>query len=123
LILAVRKGHASGPTIRNSPTDNPPVTSQQIDGAGRIGVRVGHPPDQMGPYPGGTEGAGPRISNDVGPAEDTLEVYRGGSENPLNAPPVWRYEGKDALSAPRVEAVEQFRKALAESEKQHQPKP
>src|SRR6266576_1275592 len=28
LVIAVRKGHAGGPTVSNSPTDNPPVIVQ-----------------------------------------------------------------------------------------------
>jgi len=31
---------------------------------------------------------------------------------------VWRYSGKDALASPEVQAVEVFRKVIAESEKQ-----
>jgi hypothetical protein len=51
-----------------------------------------------------------------------LTVYRSGtsdtSTSPLDAPAVWRYSGKDALEAPTVPAVEAFRSAIAESEKQ-----
>jgi hypothetical protein len=50
-------------------------------------------------------------------------VYRGGGEYPLDAPPVWRYIAKGSLDAPQVAAVEQFRKAIEESEKQRQQKP
>ena len=123
LIFALRKGHAGGPTIKNSPSDNPPVVSDRIDGAGRLGVGIGRPPDLARPGMGGPGSAGPHVGDEVGPAEDILEVYRGGSEYPLDAPPIWRYQGKDALNEPRVEAVEQFKKALPESEKQHQKKP
>ena len=35
-------------------------------------------------------------------------------------PPVWRYLSKDALRAPRVQAVEEFRKLIEEAEKQQQ---
>lgn len=47
----------------------------------------------------------------------------GGVDYPLDTPPLWRYTGKDALKAPRVDAVEQFRKAVNESEQQRQQKP
>src|SRR5215470_3872157 len=53
---------------------------------------------------------GPKIGAQVGSSEDALEVYRGGVDYPLDATPIWRYLAKDALSAPRVEALEQFRK-------------
>ena len=65
---------------------------------------------------------GPRISNEVGPSEDTFEVYRGGVPNPLDSPPVWRYIAKDCLRAPQVSAVEEFRKLIAEAEKPQVPK-
>jgi hypothetical protein len=49
-------------------------------------------------------------------------VYRGNKDepdwNPLDAPAVWRYSGKDALASPSVPAVDVFRKLIAESEKQ-----
>jgi hypothetical protein len=48
-------------------------------------------------------------------------LYRGSTNpdwSPLDAPPVWRYSGKDALDAPSVPAVEAFRKLVAESDKQ-----
>jgi hypothetical protein len=38
-------------------------------------------------------------------------------EEPLDAAPVWRYIAKDALNAPNVPAVEQFRKAVNEAMK------
>ena len=52
-----------------------------------------------------------------------FEVYRGGVDYPLDAAPVWRYIAKGALNEPQVAAVEQFRKAIDESEKQRQQKP
>ena len=63
------------------------------------------------------------MSNEVGPSEDTFEVYLGRIEYPLEAAPLWRYMAKDALTGPQVRAVEQFRSAIDESEKQHQQKP
>src|SRR6516164_8333373 len=41
LVIAVRKGHANGPTIRNSPTDDRPVIVQQTDNQIRVGVQRG----------------------------------------------------------------------------------
>jgi hypothetical protein len=48
-------------------------------------------------------------------------VYRGSmipNWSPLDAPPVWRYSGKDALASPSVPGVEVFRELIAESEKE-----
>jgi len=118
LVIAVRKGHANGPTIRNSPAEDRPVIGQQTDGEIRVGVQRGRPPDLVDPGRGGSESRRPHINNEVGPSEDTFEVYRGGVEYPLDAAPVWRYMAKEALNGPQVDAVEQFRKAIADSEEQ-----
>jgi hypothetical protein len=45
-------------------------------------------------------------------------VYRGKRDNALDGPPVWRYSEKDALRTPDVPAVDAFRKAIVEAEKQ-----
>jgi len=41
----------------------------------------------------------------------------------VDATPIWRYSAKNSLNGPQVAAVEQFRKAIEESEKQRQQKP
>jgi hypothetical protein len=46
-------------------------------------------------------------------AESEKELW-----SPLDAPPVWRYSGKDALASPSVPGVEVFRELIAESEKE-----
>jgi hypothetical protein len=123
LVIAVRKGHAGGPTISNYPTDNRPVIIQPSDGNIRLGGQQGRPPDRTNPDLGGSPDSDPRIRNEIGPSEDTFEVYRGGVEHPLDTSPVWRYMARDALNGSKVTAVEQFRKTLSESEKQGQQKP
>jgi hypothetical protein len=50
-------------------------------------------------------------------------VYRGKSDNALNAPAVWRYNEKDGLRSPGVPAVDAFRKVLVEAEKQKAARP
>jgi len=124
LIIAVRRGHASGPTIRNSPADDRPVVIQPNgQGDARVGGHQGRPPDLSDPGLGGPTDRGPQISNQIGSSEDSFEVYMGRVDYPLDAPPLWRYTAKDALKSPRVDAVEQFRKAINESEQQRQQKP
>jgi hypothetical protein len=45
-------------------------------------------------------------------------VFQGsGLQYPLDNAPVWRCIAKNGLKSPRVEAVEEFRKAVEESEK------
>jgi hypothetical protein len=60
---------------------------------------------------------------EVGPSEDLFEVYDGRRQDPLDGSPLWRYLGKNALRPPTVTAVEQFRKAIEEAEKQQKQKP
>ena len=57
------------------------------------------------------------MGGEIGPSQDTMQVYRGGVQYPLDSAPVWRYMGKNALRPPTVQAVEQFKKAITESEK------
>jgi hypothetical protein len=113
LIIAVRRAHAAGPTIRNSPADDRPVVIQPSGEAGtRVGGHQGRPPDLSDPGLGGPTDRGPQISNQIGSSEDSFEVYMGGIDYPLDAPPLWRYTAKDALKSQRVEDLEQYRKAI-----------
>ncbi len=122
LVIAVRKGHGGGPAISNSPVDNRPVIFQPSgvpDAGVRIGGQQGRPPDLTNPGLG-PQDRGPRISNQIGSSEDMFEVYLGRIDDPLDTSPIWRYSAKNALNGPQVAAVEQFRKAIEESEKQRQ---
>jgi hypothetical protein len=123
LVIAVRIGSDKmvQPTIKGGPIDNRPGVAQSADGSIRIGGQQGTPPPLNDPGMGGPQN-GPRVSNEVGPSEDLFEVYRGGVRDPLDAPPLWRYIAKDCLRAPKVSAVEEFRKAIAEAEKPQPPK-
>jgi hypothetical protein len=122
LVIAVRKGHAGGQTINNSPTDNRPLIIQQGGGNTRVGAQQGQPSDLT--YPGPPTGQRmPQVGNESGPSEDSFEVYRGGVEYPLDAPSIWRYMGKNALDGPQVKAVEEFKNAITESEQVSQQKP
>jgi len=123
LIVAVRKGHGSGPTIGNSPADDQPIIYQPSGGDVRGAGQRGRSPDLNNPGLGRPADRGPHITNEMGPSEDTFEVYMGGVDYPLDAPPLWRYMAKDALNTPRVTAVEQFKNAISESEQHRQPKP
>ncbi len=70
---------------------------------------------------GGT--SGPQYPNpspqiEAGPSQDMLAVYLGKRDNATDSPAVWRYEAKDALRSPGVPAVDEFKKAITEAEKQ-----
>jgi len=132
LVLAVRKGNGRviSPTIRGGPIDNrPPVILQPTeDGGVRVGTQSRRAPDVTHPDLGGPSDTVPRVGGETGPAEDMLEVYRGRVEYPLDNTPVWRYVVKDGLRAPKVPAVDQFRRAIDQAQKtgtqkQHKQKP
>ena len=122
LIIAVRTGNGRmvRPTIKGGPIDQRGGIAQGTDSTVRIGGAQGRPPGSdptMNP-----QDQGPHMSNEIGPSDDTFEVYRGGISDPLDSPAVWRYVAKDCLRAPDMRAVEEFRKAIADSEKPQIPK-
>jgi len=123
LVIAVRTGSGkmAQPTIKGGPVDSRPGVGQSTDSSVRIGAQHGTPPPLNSPGMDGPQNS-PRIGNEVGPSEDTFEVYRGGGQYPLDAPAVWRYIAKDCLREPTVSAVEEFRKAIADAEKPQAPK-
>jgi hypothetical protein len=117
LIFTVRKGNGRmvNPTIANSPIDNRPVVLQPGADSDRIGAQHGQPPGMN--QPGMPQDSEPRAQTEIGSSEDTVEVYRGGVDYPLERAPAWRYSAKDALRPPSVSAVEQFHNAVNQSEK------
>lgn len=119
LVIAVRKGHAGGPTITNSPTDNRPVILQPGGTDTRVGGQHGRPPDASNPFPGGMD-SGPRIGNEMGSSDDAFDVYLGGVEYPLDSSPIWRYSGKDAFRGSPPAAIVQLQRVIDESEKVRQ---
>lgn len=124
LIVVVRTGNGRTvqPTIRGGPIDQRAGVGQSTDGSIRIGGQHGQPPPLTDPSTDPQPNQGPHVSNEVGFSEDSFAVYRGGVADPLDSAPVWRYLAKDCLQAPKVAAVEEFRKAIARAEKPQQPK-
>jgi len=118
LIIAVRTGNgrAMQPTIKGGPVDQRPGYGQSTDSTIRVGGQQGQPPPLEDPSVT-PPNRGPRVSNEAGPSEDMFAVYRGTGQYPLDSPAVWRYIAKDCLREPKVAAVEEFRKAIAEAEK------
>lgn len=128
LVISVRRGRMVNPAVTGGSAANRPVTIQHpSDGQIRIGGEQGRRPDLSDP---GLSSSGPspsapndqaRVNTEVGDADDSMAVYRGGTEYPLDSSAVWRYSGHNALLPPTVNAVAQFRKAIEQAEKQ-QPK-
>lgn len=130
LIIVVRKGNGKmiQPTVGGTPVNGtPPVsigsTSTPDESTTHAAARWGQSGVPNDPSNVGTQAATPQPQVEAGSAQDTFVVYRGGIKDdpnwsPLDAPAVWRYTAKKALESPSVPAVEVFRKAIAESEKQ-----
>jgi hypothetical protein len=116
LVISVRRGTGKtvSPTI-NTP-DSRPVILDPSDQGIRIGAQHGTPP----PLTNGPTINTPHPSTEIGPSDDMLEVYRGRVEYPLDNSATWRYIAKDSLKSPNVSAVAEFRKLIAEAEKQQQ---
>jgi hypothetical protein len=70
----------------------------------------------------GPQDTTPHPQVDVG-ADDMLVVYPGHVDHPLDQPSVWRYSAADALDSPDVPAVDEFRKAIEQTEQQQKSKP
>lgn len=125
LVISVRKGSGriAQPTIGGVPNSGRPVVLEPADSGGRIGGRSGNPVDPADASNSQAPLGGPHPQAEIGASEDMFVLYRGGRRNPLDAPAVWRYTAKNALRSPDVPAVEEFRRVVAEAEKQLAAKP
>jgi len=123
LIISIRKGsdRMAQPTIGGIPNNDRPVIYQPSDSGGRVGGRTGTPPTSGDPTAAQPQTPHPQI--EAGEPVDTFLVYRGQRDNPLDFPPVWRFMAREALRSPGVPAVDAFRKAIAEAEKQQASQP
>jgi hypothetical protein len=120
LVIGVRKGTGKGanPTINGWPVDTRPATIEKTDNQKRVAGQQGRPPDLTQQGAPTELSAHPHTGMEVGAEDDTFMVFQGGAlQFPLDSPPMWKYVGKNALKPPRVEAVEEFRKVVEESEK------
>jgi hypothetical protein len=122
LVIGVRKGtgKVANPTANGGPVDSRPGTVETTDNQVRVLVQQGRPPDQTQQgVPMDTSGPNGRAHTgmELGAEDDTLMVFQGGMPYPLDNAPVWKHIAKDGLKPPAVDAVEQFRKAVEDSEK------
>ena len=123
LIISVRKGNGKvvQPTIGGVPNNNRPVIFDPTDSGVGMGGRRGTAPQAGDPTNAQPRDPYPQI--EAGSTQDMFVVYRGKRDNALDAPAVWRYRNKDALSSPGVPAVDVFKRLIAEAEKQQAAKP
>lgn len=122
LVLSVRKGtgRSATPTIKGGPIDNRPVILEPNGDSGiRIGAQQGRPPAVIR---GDEQTTRPHAGTEVGAAEDTVALYLGRVDHPLDSPSIWRYTAKDALHPPKIPAIDELRKAINETEKATQQK-
>lgn len=114
LVITVRKGsqHPVQPAVGGLPTNNRPIIVEQTPNTTRVGGQVGKNPG----IPQPDTSPGPEVQ--VSPPEDIFMVYLGQGGQPLQGAPVWTYARKDALKSPAVPAVDEFRKAIEDTEKQ-----
>ena len=123
LIISVRKGYGKivQPTVAGVPINNRPVIFEPTDSGGRIGGHTGNAPG--GGDPTNSQPQSPTPQLEGGQSEDMFAVFRGNRNDALGYPPVWRYTAKNALKSPSVPAVDEFRKLIAEAEKQRAARP
>jgi hypothetical protein len=124
IIIVVRRGSGRmmNETIPDPRQNDRPGSITQTDN----GISMG---GQRGPQPGMSGGPGgpgtgmnqtsPSPRTEVGQADDSFVVYKGGNgdEKPLDSPAAWRYVAVDALSPHSVPAVAAFKKAVENAEK------
>jgi len=132
LIIVVRcgAGKVADGTVHDPRQDRRPVTVDPTDAGIGVGVQRGQPPPFAGDLPDASQGSSipgpnrpmaeerphPQAEIGTSTSEDSFLVYRGRTENPLDGPPVWRYEAKNALKPHAVPAVDAFRKAVDQAE-------
>jgi hypothetical protein len=119
LVIGIRKstGTVASPTVGGPPSDTRPGTIETTDNAIRIGAQKGRPPGDT--QSGDAAGTNGRATTGVqeGGAEDAFELFIGGDGYSANSAPIWVCRKVDGLKAPTMSAVEQFKKAVEETEK------
>lgn len=124
LILVLRKGHGklADATISDPRQNSRPGSATTTDDGISIGAQHGTPPpgsqgsrnpNQTAPPPGAHPQA--EISN----MDDSFQVFEGKTgNNPSDSIAGWQWIHKNGLHSHDVPAVDEFRKAIAEAEKQ-----
>lgn len=137
LVIVVRRGTgkmADG-SIHDPRQGQRPGAIDPTDTGVAVGVQHGQPPPYAGPsgIPDASQGGAetqtqnmpggpisgkpyPQVEAGTALAEDSFLVYQGNVNDRLDAPPVWRYEAKNALKPHTVPAVDVFRKAVSDAE-------
>ena len=117
LVIAVRasNGQVASPTIENGSTDTH-ISGVQY-GKVTVGATQGHGPAMSEPTVN-PKSNGPHLGKQIDGGRDLFAVYQGGPMYRMSAPPLWKYERKNALKAPDMVAIREFRKAVDTAESQ-----
>ena len=123
LVITVRKGNGkvAQDTIGGVPVNNRPIVFQRTESGGGLGAGRGTP--SAAGDPASPPAPDPMPQVEVGPAQDTFAVFIGKRSHPLDTAAVWRYTAKDGLRSHDVPAVDEFRKAITQAEKERARKP
>lgn len=118
LVIVIRKGRAAGAAIggTGNGSDRPVILQQPTNNDTRVVAQWGMPP-QVSATQQQPQQRQPQPGMEAGTPEDVFVVHQGLPQPPLYGPVAWSYAGKNALNAPQVKAVEQFRDAVAAAEK------
>jgi hypothetical protein len=118
LIIVVRKGSGkmADATISNPRQNDRSGSVTSTDNGLSIGAQHGQQAGSASDASNGSIGLHPQM--EVGMPDDSFVVYQGGRDDPLDAPAGWRWVRKNALHPHDVPAVQEFRKAIEEAEKQ-----
>ena len=131
LVIVIRRGTGkiASDTIHDPQQGGRPVAIHPTDTGIAVGAEHGQPPPYAGDIPDASQGSvngpingtidrRPYPQAEIGSsaAEDSFVVYQGKVDAPLDAPPTWRYEAKNALKPHTVPAVDVFRKAVDDAE-------
>ena len=117
LIIVIRRGHKrpSDMTI-SDPSQNNRVGATPTDNGMGAGAQSGRAP-VVGGYPDRPQPQAPQPQAEIGFTDDSLVVYDGASERPLDSAPGWRYLGQEGLRPHSVPAVDEFRRAVNAADK------
>ncbi len=117
LVIAVRasNGQAASPTIENGSTDTH-ISGVQY-GKVTVGASQRHGPAMSEPTVN-PKSTGPHVGKQIDGGRDLFAVYQGGPMYKISAPPLWKCERKNALKAPDMVAIREFRKAVDTAESQ-----
>lgn len=117
LVIAVHAGTDKlvSPTVEDGSADTR-ASIETADGRIKVFGQQGRAPVISDSPTVDPKHTGPHLGKQAGPVKDSLEVYDGVAYR-SDSVPIWRYAAKNALKEPDVIAVQQFRKAVAASEK------